>query len=117
MLEQIFVILLVALILIGARDLVAGICLELQKTLGCPRKIQTGAEALVGQTAIVTHEFTELDGCFQGWVRLNGERWKAVSSSRMVIAKGQKVVVNSVEGLSVVITSLDDANFHGKDTA
>ncbi len=58
------------------------------------RKPVSGAEGLVGETAIALHDFRG-----QGLVRLHGETWTAVVSGR--VRKGQRLVVEAVEGLEV----------------
>lgn len=56
------------------------------------RKAVTGAEALVGQTAIVASPTQ---------VRVVGELWNARSGD--VLVPGAEVVVRSVEGLTLVV--------------
>jgi membrane-bound serine protease (ClpP class) len=56
------------------------------------RRSQTGAESLVGRRGEVE---TGLDP--EGWVIVQGERWRASSAER--VAAGEGVVVEAVEGL------------------
>lgn len=60
------------------------------------RKIVSGFEALVGMTAIVQEDFET-----QGWVKVDGEIWKALSS--VPLKKGQKVEVVQSKGLTLIV--------------
>ena len=56
------------------------------------RRPQTGTEGLVGPAGEAE---TDLDP--EGWVVVQGERWRAVAGDR--VARGEKVEVLSVDGL------------------
>jgi membrane-bound serine protease (ClpP class) len=56
------------------------------------RRAQTGAEGLLGQKGLAENDLDP-----EGWVIVQGERWRARSAER--IAGGESVVVLSVEGL------------------
>jgi membrane-bound serine protease (ClpP class) len=56
------------------------------------RKAQTGREGLVAQRGQA-----ESDLAPEGWVLVQGERWRARSTER--VAAGETVVVEAVEGL------------------
>lgn len=59
--------------------------------------LKTGAEAMVGQEAIVIEALTEPHG---GTVRINGELWTARSLSGP-ITEGERVVIEQLEGLKL----------------
>src|SRR5574341_305752 len=56
------------------------------------RRAQTGREGLVAQRAQAETELAP-----EGWVLVQGERWRARSAER--VAAGETVVVEAVEGL------------------
>jgi membrane protein implicated in regulation of membrane protease activity len=57
------------------------------------RRVATGAEALIGQRAIVSSNPTQ--------VRIAGELWEA--RSERLLHPGQEVVVRAVDGLTLVV--------------
>jgi membrane protein implicated in regulation of membrane protease activity len=56
------------------------------------RRSSTGAEALIGQTAIVANPMQ---------VRIVGELWQAHSERALV--RGEEVVVRAVDGLTLIV--------------
>ena len=74
--------------------IIIGLALKARK-----RKIVSGHEALIGTIAIVQKDFEGL-----GWVKVDGELWKARSSSPL--KKGQKVEVVKCEGLELIVRPL-----------
>jgi membrane protein implicated in regulation of membrane protease activity len=64
------------------------------------RKVQTGAESLVGATGEVTEALTPL-----GQIRVLGELWQARSSSEL--ARGTPVRVVSVQGLTLEVEAAE----------
>lgn len=63
------------------------------------QKTTTGAESMIGSRA----EVTEWSGRV-GRVRIQGETWKAVSIRNLDLAPGEKVTVEAIENLTLVIT-------------
>lgn len=61
------------------------------------QNLKTGADAMVGQEAIVIESLTEPHG---GTVRINGELWAARSLSGS-ITEGERVVIEQIEGLKL----------------
>jgi membrane-bound serine protease (ClpP class) len=72
--------------------LVVGLVLKAQQT-----RVTTGTEGMVGATAV-----TETDLGPQGWVKIKGERWRAVADAN--VPAGHEVSVRSVEGLTLLVT-------------
>jgi membrane-bound serine protease (ClpP class) len=64
------------------------------------KKPLTGPLALEGQTAEVLEW-----GQREGYVLVNGERWKAVGA--WSLPRGRKVVIHKVEGLILTVKTLD----------
>jgi len=91
------VILPVVLVFAGLVMLITGLAVK-----SIRRKPVTGAEALVGMTAIAK---TNLD--LDGSVWLNGEMWHAVSDVPVLV--GQPVRVVAVEGLRLSVTQDDNS--------
>ncbi len=58
------------------------------------RQPTTGAEGLVGATGIAETPLAP-----EGWVRVSGEKWRAVGE--LAIGEGEKVVVTAVNGLTL----------------
>ena len=56
------------------------------------RRVTTGAEALVGQTAVVANP---------SQVRIVGELWQARAERQLL--PGEEVVVRSVDGLTLIV--------------
>ncbi len=63
-------------------------------------KIVSGQEEILGETALVDDDF---DGT--GYVLFNGERWTA--KSLRPLYKGQKVIVNRIDGLTLHVSDLE----------
>lgn len=65
------------------------------------KKVTTGVDCLVGQLATVKDDFTT----GQGWVEVAGEIWHASSSDSLLA--GQKVQIQQVTGLNLVVCAKD----------
>lgn len=63
-------------------------------------QIKTNADAIIGRKAVVTETIDHAAGT--GRVRIDGDDWKAVSATDIVIKKGEEVIV--VARNSVVLT-------------
>lgn len=82
----------IALIVVFAAFLIVK-SIESQKT----RK-STGRESLIGKVGTVVNRLAP-----DGWISIEGIRWKAHSSSADVIEEGDKVRVVALEGLSILV--------------
>jgi len=81
--------------------------LWVQKKLGVPRNVRTGAEGLIGQTAKVIQPFAwnERKRSMIGKVHLNGEVWWARLHEEQApdIQQGASVQVEGIDGLALVV--------------
>lgn len=80
-----------------------------QKKLGFPRHVKTGAEGLMGQTAIVVRPFSwdERRKCMLGKVRLSGEVWWARITEHQApqVRQGESVRVEGIDGGAIPVFS------------
>ena len=66
------------------------------------QKIQpTNADRFIGQTAVVTEKIDNIAG--KGQVSVNGIIWTARSSDNTVIETEQKVTVEKIEGVKLIV--------------
>jgi membrane protein implicated in regulation of membrane protease activity len=70
--------------------------------------VSMNADALVGQTAYVTQDIGGMQS--PGYVKINGEEWRAIGSSEATLSKGEKVVVIAVGGSTVTVTNAEEAD-------
>jgi membrane protein implicated in regulation of membrane protease activity len=68
-----------------------------------PKKydVKTNIDALIGKSGLVTEKI--ISHLQTGRVRIGGEDWKAVSLTGSDIEVGQKVTVEQVEGVKVLV--------------
>ncbi len=72
------------------------------------KQIPTNVDALIGQIGIVEEPIEVLSG--KGRVKLKGEDWKASSQKAEHIGAGQKVRVNAVEGVTLIVEPIEKEN-------
>lgn len=65
-----------------------------------------GVEHLGEETAVATEPFVERQGRYRGHVRMNGERWQAVSDHP--VDAGEAVQVLAIDGLTVSVRATHD---------
>ena len=65
------------------------------------RKVETGMEAIVGREGIVIEDLNP-----EGYIRIDGEIWKAVSVRGEVIKKGERVKVVSIKDLTLYVEKI-----------
>ncbi len=82
-----------AVALVATRPLVR----KLTKTRVQP----TNADRCIGQIAVVSEDIDNIAG--KGQVNLNGTIWTARSSDGSVIGKGEKVTVEKIEGVKLIV--------------
>ncbi len=63
---------------------------------------ESNANALIGRDALVDTEINNLQSV--GYVKIGGEYWKARSADGDVIEKGKVVTVQSIEGITVIVS-------------
>ncbi len=85
----------IALIVVFAAFLIVK-SIESQKT----RKA-TGRESLIGKVGTVVNRLDP-----DGWISIEGIRWKAHSSKGDILEEGEKVRVISLNGLSILVEKL-----------
>ncbi|MBQ8762577.1 MAG: NfeD family protein [Clostridia bacterium] len=61
----------------------------------------TNADRCIGQTAVVTEEINNIEG--KGQVHVNGVIWTARSSDGSVFRKDERVTVDSIEGVKLIV--------------
>ena len=64
-----------------------------------PRKINV--DDIVGKEALVVEKIDNIGGT--GVVKVDGDRWRALSENDEVIEEGEKVIIVKVEGAHVVV--------------
>jgi membrane protein implicated in regulation of membrane protease activity len=64
-------------------------------------KVKSGSAALVGMKGVVQNDLAP-----EGYVRINGELWRAAANG-LVITAGTEVEVVSAEGMKVVVRALE----------
>ena len=69
-----------------------------------PKKEATNADRILGTTAVVTREISNLLG--QGEVKIAGQPWTARSQDDSVIPEGTRVKVLRIEGVKVFVERL-----------
>lgn len=68
-------------------------------------KVQpTNADRCIGQTAVVTEEIDNIAA--KGQVNVNGTVWTARSSDDSVIGKDEKVTVEKIEGVKLIVKKI-----------
>ena len=65
------------------------------------RKVETGIEAIIGKEGIVIEDLNP-----EGYIRIDGEIWKAVSIKGEVIKRGERVKVVSIKDLTLYVEKI-----------
>jgi len=92
----------------GTAVVAAGFILwTVTKFIGLRRKGPvSGSELMSHEQGLALDDFAHDHDRFSGHVRLNGERWKAVSSAP--VSEGDSVRVKAMEGLTVTVEVMDE---------
>lgn len=61
---------------------------------------KTNIDSILGQTGIVTEHIGEFDS---GLVKVGGQIWTALSTDQTAIDPGQKITVDRVEGVKLIV--------------
>ena len=61
----------------------------------------TNADRCIGQTAVVTEDIDNIEG--KGQVHVNGVTWTARSSDGSVFRKDERVTVEKIEGVKLIV--------------
>lgn len=73
---------------------------------GHRKKVMTGVDSMIGNSAQAIADFEEADGVYKGMVKVHGEYWRASSSEK--ITADQKVIITQVRGLQLVVDAQAD---------
>ncbi len=73
------------------------------------RPVVSGRESLIGTRAVAINDFEQ-----EGWVRLQGESWKARTSAP--VRKGQAVTVKQFENLQVFVEPVHEPEQEGENS-
>ncbi len=68
---------------------------------------KTNVDSLIGKEGIVMQEINNLEA--QGVVKLSGMEWSARSADDSKIAAGEKVLVQSIDGVKLIVTKSTQA--------
>lgn len=68
---------------------------------------KTNVDSLIGKEGIVKQEINNLEA--QGVVKLSGMEWSARSADDSKIAAGEKVLVQSIDGVKLIVTKSTQA--------
>lgn len=68
--------------------------------------IQTNVQDVVGKTAIVMEDFDS--ATYEGRVKLEGLDWAAKAENNAVLSKGQKVEIQAVEGVKLIVCKKEE---------
>lgn len=69
--------------------------------------MKTNVDSLIGKEGIVKQEINNLEA--QGVVKLSGMEWSARSADDSKIAAGEKVLVQSIDGVKLIVTKSTQA--------
>ncbi|MBQ7740765.1 MAG: NfeD family protein [Eubacterium sp.] len=61
------------------------------------------ADRCIGMEAVVTEEINNLEG--KGAVKVDGKQWTARSSEQEVIKQGEKVVIEKIDGVKLIVNN------------
>lgn len=65
---------------------------------------KTNTDSLIGEKALVIKEIAEFD---KGMVKVHGMEWSAQSVDGRTIAKGERCIVERIEGVTLMVGKLD----------
>ena len=65
----------------------------------------TNADRCIGQTAVVTEDISNVDG--KGQVQVGGTVWTARSSDGSVFRKDEKVTVERIDGVKLIVKAMN----------
>ncbi len=66
--------------------------------------VKTNAEALIGQSAVVTDDISNIDA--KGSVKLRGMQWSARSANGEPIEKDSHVTVKEIDGVKLIVDKI-----------
>lgn len=66
-----------------------------------PKKVKTNADKVVGQTGIVVQDINNVEAT--GQVKVDGQIWTARSTGNNVIASGNEVIIEKIDGVKLIV--------------
>ena len=66
-----------------------------------PKKVKTNADKVVGQTGIVVQDINNVEAT--GQVKVDGQIWTARSTGNNVIASGNEVIIERIDGVKLIV--------------
>ncbi len=75
--------------------------------------IKTGPDRLIDRRGIVDERINSSLGT--GIVRVEGEKWRAKSESEEIIEKGNKVVVNGIDGTTLIVEEIEEGDMQNEE--
>lgn len=78
---------------------------RLVKKLPLKEPIKTNADALIGETGIVTATVSDTDAA--GSVKIRGVTWSAMCEDTPFIKEGTYVIVKKIDGVKLIVSEKD----------
>lgn len=66
-----------------------------------PKKVKTNADKVVGQSGIVVQDINNVEAT--GQVKVDGQIWTARSTDNNVIASGNEVIIEKIDGVKLIV--------------
>lgn len=66
-----------------------------------PKKVKTNADKVVGQAGIVVQDINNVEAT--GQVKVDGQIWTARSTGNNVIASGNEVIIERIDGVKLIV--------------
>lgn len=66
-----------------------------------PKKVKTNADKVVGQAGIVVQDINNVEAT--GQVKVDGQIWTARSTDNNVIASGNEVIIERIDGVKLIV--------------
>lgn len=66
-----------------------------------PKRVKTNADKVVGQAGIVVQDINNVEAT--GQVKVDGQIWTARSTDNNVIASGNEVIIEKIDGVKLIV--------------
>ena len=70
-----------------------------------PKKERTNADKVLGQTGIVVEDIDNIQA--KGQVKIDGKIWSARSLDNSLISEGERVIIEKIEGVKLIVKSIN----------
>lgn len=94
LIQSVFFIIVLSLLIIFLRPI-------LLKFVFSKKNRSSGVSALVGKISLVTENINNLEN--RGYIKINGDHWKARSIDNTEIIKGEKIIVEKIDGNTLYV--------------